>query len=111
MAKDILTTPASHGRLNHRFLSPPMKYVMNSLAGSVQFSQNPNERTKCTSLNFPLLALAAGLVLAAGPAQASNLLVNPSFEADNRKANIVPIGWTYFQIPNHGQYYNSLIYT
>jgi len=98
MAKDILTTPASHGRLNHRFLSPPMKYVMNSLAGNVQFSQNPNERTKCTSLNFPLLALAAGLVLAAGPAQAGNILVNPGFESSS--GHVIPVGWTRFAPTN-----------
>src|ERR1017187_3432494 len=76
-----------------------MKYIniMNSLAGRFQFSQNLNERTKSTSLNFPLLALAAVLVLAAGPAQAGNLLVNPSFETNN--GNVVPTGWTYFAPP------------
>ncbi|HEY5504067.1 MAG TPA: hypothetical protein VIK28_02840, partial [Sedimentisphaerales bacterium] len=72
---------------------------MNSLAGSVQFSRNLNERTKCTSLIFPLLALAAGLVLAASPAQAGNLLVNPSFETNN--GNVVPTGWTYFAPPSN----------
>ena len=74
-----------------------MKYIMKSLAGSVQFSRNPNKRTKSTSLNFPLLALAAGLVLAAGPAQAGNLLVNPSFEANGGQH--VATGWTYFAPP------------
>src|SRR5450759_4348365 len=104
MAKDILTTPASHGRLNHRFLSPPMKYVMNSLAGNVQFSRNPNERTKLTSLYFPLLALVAGLVLAAGPAQAGNLLVlvNPGFETPPGNAQVVATDWTYFAPPTLG---------
>jgi hypothetical protein len=83
-------------------LSPPMKYIMKSLAGSFQFSQNRNERTKCTSLNFPLLALAAGLVLAAGPAQAqpiNTLLVNPSFETNSTIGQVVPFGWTYFAPP------------
>src|ERR1035437_381215 len=97
MSKDVLTTPASHGRLKHRLLSPPMKYIMNSLAGSFQFSRHPNERTKCTSLYFPLLALIAGLVLATGPAQAGNLLVNPGFEANS--GNSTPSGWTYFAPP------------
>jgi hypothetical protein len=80
-----------------------MKYIMNimnPLAGRFQFSQNPNEKTKSTSLNFPLLALAAGLVLAAGPAQAINLLVNPGFE--NNNGNNIPIGWTYFAPPSLG---------
>src|ERR1017187_2725499 len=86
MSKDVLTTPASHGRLKHRLLSPPMKYIMNSLAGSFQFSRYPNERTKSTSLYFQLMALIAGLVLAAGPAQAGNLLVNPGFEAESGHA-------------------------
>src|ERR1035437_6157533 len=100
MSKDVLTTPASHGRLKHRLLSPPMKNIMNSLAGSFQFSRHPNERTKCTFLNLPLLALAAGLVLAAGPAQASNLLVNPGFETPPSGHAVygqpVATGWTYF---------------
>jgi hypothetical protein len=75
-----------------------MKNIMNSLAGSFQFSRHPNERTKCTSLNFPLLALVAGLVLAAGMAQAGNLLVNPGFEANNGQN--IPTGWTYFAPPS-----------
>jgi hypothetical protein len=75
-----------------------MKYIMNSLAGSFQFSQNLNERTKFTSLNFPLLALAAVLVLATGPAQAqTNLLLNPGFEANSGQN--IPTGWTYFTPP------------
>ena len=78
---------------------------MSSLTGSVQFSQHPNERIKCTSLNFPLLALAAGLVLAAGPAQASNLLVNPSFEANSGHA--VATGWTYFSPPPPPNYFGN----
>src|ERR1019366_9563573 len=101
MSKDVLTTPASHGRFKYRLLSPPMKYVMNSLAGSFQFSRHPNERTKCTFLNLPLLALVAGLVLAAGPAQAINLLVNPGFEANSGNST-PPIGWTYFAPPTLG---------
>jgi hypothetical protein len=77
-----------------------MKYIniMNSLAGRFQFSQNLNERTKLKSLNFPLLALAAVLVLAAGPAQAGNLLVNPGFEANS--GQVFPTGWTYFAPPS-----------
>src|ERR1035437_49799 len=98
MSKEILTTPASHGRLKHRLLSPPIKYIMTSLAGSFQFSRHPNERTKLTSLNFPLLALIAGLVLAVGPAQAQNILVNPSFEANSGQN--IPSGWTYFAPPS-----------
>ena len=75
-----------------------MKYIMNSLAGRFQFSQNLNERTKFTSLNFPLLALAAVLVLATGPAQAqTNLLLNPGFEANSGQN--IPTGWTYFTPP------------
>ena len=50
-----------------------------------------------TGVNAALLALAATVVLAAGPAQAGNLLVNPSFEANS--GNSIPIGWTYFMSP------------
>jgi hypothetical protein len=88
-----------------------MKYVINSLAGSVQFSRNPNERTKYTSLNFALLALAAGLVLAAGPAQASNLLVNPGFETPPSGHAVygttVATGWTYFSPPEPPGYFGD----
>jgi hypothetical protein len=87
-----------------------MKCFKNPLAGRLQFSQNPNERTKRTSLIFPLLALAAGLVLAAGPAQAVNLLVNPGFEAESGHApygTTVATGWTYFSPPEPPGYYGD----
>ena len=91
-----------------------MKYVMNSLAGSFQFSRHPNERTKCTFLNLPLLALVAGLVLATGPAQAGNgnLLVNPGFETP--PSGHVPYStpppatsWTYFSPPEPSNYFGD----
>src|ERR1039458_1622298 len=110
MSKDVLTTPASHGRLKHCLLSPPMKYIMNSLAGSFQFSRYPNERTKSTSLYFQLMALIAGLVLAAGPAQAGNLLVNPGFEAESGHApygTMVATGWTYYSPPPPPGYFGD----
>ena len=75
-----------------------MKYVSNSSSGRLQFSQNLNESTKSTCIYFPLLALAAGLVLAAGPAHASNLLVNPGFESTS--GHVIPLGWTRFAPTN-----------
>ena len=76
-----------------------MKSHKNPSTGRFQVFQNLNEIIKRTSLNFPLLALAAGLVLAAHPAQAqTNILVNPGFEA-NHGQNI-PTGWTYFAPPS-----------
>jgi hypothetical protein len=78
-----------------------MKYVMNWLAGFFQFSQNANERTGRTSLNFLLLATA--FVLTASPASAANLLINPGFESSS--GNVIPVGWTRFaptnEIPGH----------
>ena len=41
-----------------------MKFFKNSLTTNSRFSRNPEEKTKFTSLNFLLLAIAAGLVLA-----------------------------------------------
>ena len=52
-------------------------------------------------LNFQLLAIAVGLVLADGPAQAGNLLVNPGFETPP-SGQVVPTGWTYFAPPTVG---------
>ncbi|MBI3853776.1 MAG: hypothetical protein HY298_26335 [Verrucomicrobia bacterium] len=85
-----------------------MEKRTNSVPGNCWCSRNPNEKPKFKCLNFTLLAVAAVLVLAAGPVRASNILVNPSFEADNAKARIVPIGWTYFSppsAPNPGDYW------
>lgn len=88
-----------------------MKYIMNSLAGSFQFSRNPNERTKWMSLNFSLLLVAASLVLAGGPAQAANLLVNPDFEAPPSGhapyGTTVATGWTYFSPPEPTGYFGD----
>jgi len=76
-----------------------MKYFMKSLAGSFQFSQNLSVRTKLQSLIIPLLALAAGWVLATNPAQAqTNLLQNPGFESPP-SGQTVPLNWTYFAPP------------
>ena len=44
-----------------------------------------------------LLALAGALVLAARPAYAANLLVNPSFEQNS--GHVIPSGWTRFAPP------------
>jgi hypothetical protein len=60
-----------------------MKYVM---------------KMKFAFFNFPLLALAASLLLAANPVQADNRLVNPGFEA-GPFLNHIPTGWTYFSPP------------
>jgi hypothetical protein len=87
-----------------------MKYIMKSLAGSFVFSLNRNEKTKCTSLISPLLALAAGLVLAASPAHAFNLLGNPGFESSVGHAlygQVVAPGWTYFSPPEPPGYFGD----
>ena len=49
-------------------------------------------------MSLPLLTFAAGLLLAASPAQASNLLVNPDFETAP-SGQTVPTGWKYFLPP------------
>jgi hypothetical protein len=90
-----------------------MKYSKNSLAGGFQPHQNLNQRTKCTSLNLLPLAIAAGLMLAAGPAQAVNLLQNPGFETDGYK-HTIPTDWTRFAPPTaqifqpNGNYWNEV---
>ena len=45
-----------------------------------------------------LLALVTAVALRAGPAQAANLLLNASFEANN--GQVIPTDWTYFAPPN-----------
>ncbi|MGA3142688.1 MAG: glucoamylase family protein [Verrucomicrobiota bacterium] len=71
---------------------------MNSFAGSFPSYQNPHGGTKYTLLTYPPLALAVSLMLAAGPAQAQNLLVNPGFESPP-SGQVVASGWTYFAPP------------
>ncbi|MGA9450033.1 MAG: hypothetical protein WBW41_01680, partial [Verrucomicrobiia bacterium] len=78
-----------------------MGCFVNLFAGSFSSCQHPHERTGCTSLNFPLLALAVSMALAAGPAQAQNLLVNPGFETPP-DGQVVASGWTYFAPPTLG---------
>ena len=87
-----------------------MKTVANSLAGSVRFSPNPNKRTYA-SVNFSLLSLVAGFVLATGPVQAGNLLVNSDFEAPPSGhatyGTTVATGWTYFSPPEPTGYFGD----
>lgn len=78
-------------------LSQPMQFIIKSFGGGFWFAHKLNQITRCTSLTFLPWILAAGLVLAAVPAQSQNLLGNPSFEANN--GQVVPIGWTYFAPP------------
>jgi hypothetical protein len=87
-----------------------MKNVINSLATSFRILQNPKEGTKHTTAIFPVLALVAGLVLAANPAQAGYLLVNPGFEAESGHApygTTVATGWTYFSPPEPPGYFGD----
>ena len=55
-------------------------------------------------INFTFLALAAALMLAASPAHASNLLVNPGFESNF--GHVIPVGWTRFA-PTNAQAYGN----
>jgi hypothetical protein len=78
-----------------------MKNAMNSSADSLRVFRNPNERSKLTTSTFAFVTLAAGLVLAASPAQAVNLLVNPGFETAPY-GQVVAADWTYFAPPTLG---------
>src|SRR5712664_928918 len=82
-----------------------MKFTATPPAVGFRFSQNPYVRTKCKSLTFPLLALVAGFLLATNPVRASNVLVNPGFEANS--GHLIPIGWTYFSPPTPSNYFGD----
>lgn len=75
-----------------------MEKSLNSNLENFQFSKNLDERIQFKGLKFALLTLAAGLVLAAGPAQAGNILVNPGFETPPN-GQVVPTAWKYFAVP------------
>jgi hypothetical protein len=83
----------------------PMKNCMiSSPESSAAFSQPIAVRLR-QNLSGLLIAMAAAALLAAGAAQASNLLVNPSFEANS--GHVVPVGWTYFSPPPPPNYFGD----
>ncbi len=82
-----------------------MKNVVNLAAGGSRYSWNPKGGGKSVFFHFSLLALVAGLALATGPAQAGNLLVNPSFETNSE--HVVAAGWTYFSPPTPPDYFGD----
>jgi hypothetical protein len=50
------------------------------------------------NVQFPLVTVIAGVLVAGDPAQGANLLVNPGFEENSGRA--VPVGWTRFAPAN-----------
>ncbi|MGA2685613.1 MAG: hypothetical protein ABSF51_11225 [Verrucomicrobiota bacterium] len=79
-----------------------MKNIINSSETNLQVFQNLKERAKHTIWVFPVWVLAAGLVLAACPAQALNLLQNPGFEVNS--GHFIPTSWTRFAPPTAAIY-------
>jgi hypothetical protein len=75
---------------------------MNPLPQVYSFSRKSNDGTSFKTVNAALLALVAAVALPASPAQAANLLVNPSFETPPGNAQVVATGWTYFAPPTLG---------
>lgn len=71
-----------------------MKSEMKSPTGSFRVVRNSIERSKPSSSIVSVLAFAAACLLAAMPARAANLLVNPGFEQNS--GHNIPIGWTRF---------------
>ena len=89
-----------------------MKNAMNYSADSLRGFRNPNDRSKLTPSTFALMTLAAGLVLAAGPAQAStNILLNAGFELPPSGhalyGTTVATDWTYFSPPELPGYFGD----
>src|SRR5438093_1067009 len=80
-----------------------MKNRLDSAPGKDQFPLNSNERKQTST--FTQLALAAALLFALSRAQAANLLVNPSFEANS--GHVVASGWTYFSPPTPPGYFGD----
>jgi hypothetical protein len=90
-----------------------MKYIIIFLTTSRWVFRNPKDGTKRATLIFPVLALAAGLVLAANPAQAAtNILGNPGFEVapyGHTYPTNPPVAydWTYFSPPEPPSYFGD----
>jgi hypothetical protein len=75
---------------------------MNPLPRVYSFYRKSNDGTGFKTVNTALLTLVAALAIAASPAQAANLLVNPGFETPPGNAQVVATGWTYFAPPTLG---------
>src|SRR5437764_14490914 len=80
-----------------------MKNCIASVPFKNRLSDDPNQRFKV--LILARVAVVAALELAAGRSQASNLLINPSFEANSGHA--VATGWTYFSPPTPPGYFGD----
>ena len=70
---------------------------MNPLLRIYPFSRNLNDSASFKTVSSALLALAAAVALTASPAQAANLLANPSFEQNS--GHTIPVDWTRFEPP------------
>jgi hypothetical protein len=80
-----------------------MNFFSHSSATPFPFFPNSKASVKYVASTFPLMAMAAALLLIASPAQAGNLLVNPGFETPPSGhatyGTTVATGWTYFSPP------------
>ncbi len=75
-----------------------MKCYLNASASRTGVLQNPSNPTQLAIWPYLIVTVAAGLLLAASPAQASNLLADPGFESDPGGQHVAA-GWTYFAPP------------
>jgi len=82
-----------------------MKYVAKKLRDNGTCLRNAHREIDRATLPFSLLALVVCWMLATSPAQAGNLLINPSFEAAN--GHVVATGWTYFSPPTPPGYFGD----
>src|SRR6266850_1238408 len=70
---------------------------MKTAPANRQSSRHLNKQTKSKALNPALLAFIAALLLLGSPAQAANLLLNPSFAQNS--GHVVPVSWTRYEPP------------
>ena len=75
-----------------------MEKQMQSGTASLRCSRISDEKQKFKSARSKLLILAVSFTLAAIPANASNLLINPGFESNS--GHNIPVGWTRFAPTN-----------
>jgi hypothetical protein len=78
--------------------------AMNFLHRISPLARNSNDSNRFSRVRVGVFALAVTLLLTARPAQAVNLLVNPSFELNS--GHVIPSGWTRFAPPTAQPYGN-----
>src|SRR5258708_16515459 len=86
----VLTRPSFRKVMLELVNTFSMKSPIKIVKEQIQVSQSPNFSIRFSTPRLVALFFAATLLIAARPAQAANLLVNPGFESNS--GHVIPVG-------------------